>query len=210
MASVVSVLAAYLIGCISFAILASWLFRLPDPRSYGSGNPGATNVLRSGKKAAALFTLVGDALKGWIAVALAIRLASRLGFGEETIAACAVAVFLGHLYPIYFGFKGGKGVATALGVVLGLDAWIALAAVLAFVVTAGVSRYVSLASIAAAVTATVAAVVSMGWTSYAQAIMLLAVFITWRHRANIQRLVNGTERKLRAPRTESPPPDTAG
>src|SRR5689334_22541581 len=100
LASAVCIIAAYLIGCISFAIFASWLFRLPDPRTYGSGNPGATNVLRSGKKAAALFTLIGDVAKGWIAVVLAARLAPTFGFGSATVAACGLAAFLGHLYPI--------------------------------------------------------------------------------------------------------------
>jgi glycerol-3-phosphate acyltransferase PlsY len=208
MASVVLVLAAYLIGCVSFAILASWLFRLPDPRTYGSGNPGATNVLRSGKKAAAVFTLVGDAFKGWLAVILAIRLAPVFGFDAHTIAACGVAVFLGHLYPIYFGFKGGKGVATALGVVLGLQPWIAAASILVFIVLAALSRYVSLASICAAMAALILSLLAGGWDPYAKAIAALTVLIVWRHRLNIRRLLAGNESKLRSARSEAPP-DTA-
>ena len=205
LASLLCVVAAYLLGCMSFAILTSWLFRLPDPRTYGSGNPGATNVLRSGKRAAALVTLIGDAGKGWVAVMLASRIAPLLGFGAETVAACGVAVFLGHLYPMFFGFKGGKGVATAFGVLLGLSLWLALVALGVFAVVLLVWRYVSLASVAAAIAAAVAAVMLFGWYAYAIAVIVLVVLIIWRHRANLQRLAAGTENKIAAARSAIPP-----
>jgi acyl phosphate:glycerol-3-phosphate acyltransferase len=207
--SLVCIVAAYLIGCISFAILASWVFRLPDPRTYGSGNPGATNVLRSGKKAAALFTLIGDIGKGWLAVLLASRLAPSFGFGSGTVAACALAVFLGHLYPVYFGFKGGKGVATALGVLLGLSVWLAVAALAVFTVVLMASRYVSLASVAAGIAAAILSVILFGWTDYATAVIVLVAFVIWRHRSNLQRLIAGTENKLASNRAAMPPSDPA-
>ncbi len=208
--SLMCIAVAYLIGCISFAILASWMFRLPDPRTYGSGNPGATNVLRSGRKAAALVTLAGDTAKGWVAVALASRLAPVLGFGSGTIAACAVAVFLGHLYPVYFGFKGGKGVATALGVLLGLSAWLALAALAVFAVVLLACRYVSAASVAAGIAAAAVALVLFGWTEYGIAVIAIVALVIWRHRANVQRLRSGTEHKIFATRDALPPTDSAG
>jgi glycerol-3-phosphate acyltransferase PlsY len=210
MSSLVCVVAAYLLGSISFAMVASWIFRLPDPRSYGSGNPGATNVLRSGRKAAALVTLIGDAAKGLAAVVLARQLAPVVGFGDGTVAAAGVAVFLGHLYPVYFGFKGGKGVATALGVVLGLSPWVALIGLAVFIAVAALSRYVSLASIAAAVTVVVVSAIQMGSSPYAGAIAIIAALVLWRHLANIRRLLSGTEVKLRLHRSQTPPADPAG
>jgi len=207
--SVACIVAAYLIGCISFAILASALFRLPDPRTYGSGNPGATNVLRSGRKAAALTTLIGDTAKGWIAVTLASRLAPIFGLGSVTIAACALAVFLGHLYPIFFGFKGGKGVATALGVLLGLNLWLGLSALAVFAVVLLLWRYVSVASIVAAIAAAVIGVGLFGWSAYAFAVIGVVAFVIWRHRANLQRLAAGTENKLAATRSAMPPSDAS-
>jgi len=209
LASIVCVIAAYLIGCISFAILASSMFRLPDPRTYGSGNPGATNVLRSGKKAAALVTLLGDTAKGWVTVALAERLAPTLGFGPTTIAACALAVLLGHLYPVYFGFKGGKGVATALGVLLGLNVWLGLIALGVFIVVVMLWRYVSLASICAAIAAALVSVATFGWSAYAWAVLAVVAFVIWRHRANVQRLLAGTESKVASTRSAMPPSDPA-
>jgi acyl phosphate:glycerol-3-phosphate acyltransferase len=209
LASVVCILAAYFIGCISFAILASRLFRLPDPRSYGSGNPGATNVLRSGKKAAALVTLIGDTIKGWIAVVLALRLAPVLEFGSGTVAACALAVFLGHVYPIYFGFKGGKGVATALGVLLGLSVWLGLSALAVFAVVLSLWRYVSVASIAGGIAAAIVAIGLFGWSPYSAAVILIVACVIWRHKANLQRLAAGTESKLTSRHTAMPPSDPA-
>jgi len=203
------VLVAYLIGSISFALLASWLFRLPDPRSYGSGNPGATNVLRSGKKAAAIFTLIGDAAKGLLAVMLAKLLAPSLGLGAGEIAVCGLAAFLGHLYPLYFGFRGGKGVATALGVLLGLNVTLALAALLTFIVVALVSRYVSLASVVAAIVAAALSPWLLGWGQAAIAVITLCGMVVWRHRANMQRLFSGTENRLKSRRRGDPPPGPA-
>jgi glycerol-3-phosphate acyltransferase PlsY len=199
------IVGAYLIGSVSFAIVASWIFRLPDPRSYGSGNPGATNVLRSGKRAAALFTLLGDVAKGLVAVLLARHFAPLIGFGEATVAASALAVFLGHLYPLYFRFKGGKGVATAAGILLGLSPWVALVAFVAFVITAVLSRYASLASIIAAFSAVVVSPILLGWGADLAAVVVIAALIVWRHRANIQRLQSGTEGKLNLHRSSAPP-----
>jgi glycerol-3-phosphate acyltransferase PlsY len=209
MFSLVCVVAAYLLGSISFAMVASWIFRLPDPRSYGSGNPGATNVLRSGRKAAALVTLIGDAGKGLAAVLLARQLAPAVGFGDGTVAAAGVAVFVGHLCPLYFGFKGGKGVATALGVVLGLSPWVALIGLVVFIAVAALSRYVSLASLAAAVAVAVASAIQLGYSPYAGAIVIIAALVSWRHRANIRRLLSGTETKLKLHRSQTPPADPA-
>ena len=204
-ASILCVLGAYLLGSVSFAIVTSWVFRLPDPRSYGSGNPGATNVLRSGKRAAALCTLLGDVAKGLVAVALARYFAFAFGFGEATVAACALAVFLGHLYPLYFRFKGGKGVSTALGILLGLNPWMAVVTLLAFVVVAAVSRYASLASILAALVAVGFSPTFLGWGPNSVAVILIAALVIWRHRANIQRLQSGTESKLVLRRSDTPP-----
>jgi len=204
-ASIFCVLGAYLIGSVSFAIVASWVFRLPDPRSYGSRNPGATNVLRSGKRAAALCTLLGDTAKGFVAVALARHLAPLFGFGEATVAGCALGVFLGHLYPLYFRFKGGKGVSTALGILLGLSPWLAVLASVAFVVVAALSRYASLASILAALAAAGFSPLFLGWGPTSAALILIAALVIWRHRSNIRRLGSGTERKLVLRRSETPP-----
>jgi glycerol-3-phosphate acyltransferase PlsY len=209
MLSLLCVIAAYLIGSISFAIVASWIFRLPDPRSYGSGNPGATNVLRSGRKAAALVTLLGDAAKGFVTILIARYLAPVLGFAEATVAACGVAVFLGHLYPVYFGFKGGKGVATALGVLLGLNAWIALVGLVVFALVTIISRYVSLASVVTAAVLIIVAPVQLGLTPVAAAIGIIGALVIWRHRGNMARLVSGTERKLGFRSSETPPADRA-
>jgi len=209
MLSLLCVIAAYLIGSISFAIVASRIFRLPDPRSYGSGNPGATNVLRSGRKAAALVTLLGDAAKGLVTILVARYLAPLLGFAEATVAACGVAVFLGHLYPVYFGFKGGKGVATALGVLLGLNVWIALVGLAVFALVAIISRYVSLASVVTAAVLIVVAPVQLGLTPISAAIAIIAVLVIWRHRGNMARLISGSESKLGVRGRQTPPADRA-
>jgi len=201
------IVGAYLIGSVSFAIVTSWVFRLPDPRSYGSGNPGATNVLRSGRRAAALCALLGDAAKGLIAVLLARRFAPVIGFGEVTVAACALAVFLGHLYPVYFHFKGGKGVATAFGILLGLNPEVALAALIVFVVVAVLARYASLASILGALTAAVVSPILLDSGPDLAAVIVIAAWVIWRHRANIHRLQSGTESKLHLRRNAAPPAD---
>jgi len=201
MLTIVFVIAAYLVGSISFAIISSKLFSLPDPRSYGSGNPGATNVLRSGKKAAAALTLFGDAAKGWLVVFVAIQYAPRDEQGAMLIAAVLVAVFVGHLFPVFLRFKGGKGVATALGVLLALNVWLGLCALVTWLVVAFAFRYSSLAALTAAAGAPIYAF-AMGlpreWV-LASGIMSLLLF--WRHKKNIQNLLAGTEEKIGAKKT---------
>src|ERR1700743_3065863 len=147
----IAVVAAYLIGSISFAVVVSKAMRLDDPRTYGSGNPGATNVLRSGNKTAAILTLIGDALKGWVAVWLVVVYGPRFGIADEGVALCAIAVFLGHLFPVFFKFKGGKGVATAAGVLLALNPILGVATLATWVIIAFFFRYSSLAALVAAV-----------------------------------------------------------
>jgi glycerol-3-phosphate acyltransferase PlsY len=183
--------AAYLLGSISFGILISRAFGLPDPRTVGSGNPGATNVLRSGKKAAAVLTLLGDMAKGWLAVWLALH----YGMLMWVVSAVGLAVVIGHLYPIFYGFKGGKGVATALGVMLAISLWLGLAAVITWVLVFAVSRYSSLASITAAALAPVYAYFLLGppYKDYVWTTLVLALLLVWRHHGNIQKLLKGTE-----------------
>jgi glycerol-3-phosphate acyltransferase PlsY len=196
MAPILFVVAAYLIGSISFAVVVSWLFGLPDPHTYGSGNPGATNVLRTGKRAAAALTLIGDAAKGAIALWLARRLALEFEVGDMTLAAVAFAAFIGHLYPVYFRFKGGKGVSIAAGILLALDWRIAGVALLVWLLTVLASRYSSLASILAALAAPVATLYFLGWGPFAWMVLTVAALLLWRHRANIERLMNGTESRI--------------
>jgi glycerol-3-phosphate acyltransferase PlsY len=204
MASLLSVLAGYLIGSVSFAVVTSWLFGLPDPRTYGSQNPGATNVLRTGRKAAAVLTLIGDAAKGAAAVVLARWAAPYLGLSSMVVAATAVSAFLGHLYPVYFGFKGGKGVATAFGLLLALSGWVALVAGSVFAAVVLATRYISLASLLGAISAAVAAPIVLGWDPAAVAIILMAVLVVVRHQTNIRRLLAGEEARVgaRTPPTE--------
>ncbi|GAA4340077.1 glycerol-3-phosphate 1-O-acyltransferase PlsY [Pigmentiphaga soli] len=192
---------AYLIGSISFAVIVSRLFGLSDPRSYGSGNPGATNVLRSGNKKAALLTLLGDAAKGWFAVWLAQRLAPSLHVAEGTVALAAIAVFLGHLYPVFLRFKGGKGVATALGVLLAIEPWLAVAAAATWLIVAVFLRYSSLAAIVAAVFAPLYYMFGDGlaWDADARlgtAIAAMSLLLLYRHRANMARLLAGKETRI--------------
>ncbi len=192
-----AMLGAYLLGSISFAVVISRAFGLADPRSYGSGNPGATNVLRSGSKAAAALTLLLDAFKGWLPVTLALA----GGLGAGTAALAGMAAFAGHVYPVFFGFRGGKGVATALGVVLALSPWLALAALAVFALVLAASRYVSLASIAAALAAPLLLALPGPWPGGAVAVFaicVMAALLIWRHRANIGRLRAGTEAKFGA------------
>jgi glycerol-3-phosphate acyltransferase PlsY len=204
MIPMLAVLAAYLIGSVSFAVVASWAFGLPDPRTYGSGNPGATNVLRTGRKAAALVTLIGDAAKGAAAVLLARWAAPYLGLTDMTVAATAVAAFMGHLYPVYFGFKGGKGVATAFGLLLVLSGWVCLAAAAVFAAVVLITRYVSLGSVMAAVVAAVSAPLLLGWTASAIAIVLMALLVVARHQPNLRRLLAGEEQKVGSRRSVPP------
>jgi glycerol-3-phosphate acyltransferase PlsY len=191
---------AYLIGSISFAVVVSWIFGLPDPHTYGSGNPGATNVLRTGKKSAAALTLIGDAAKGAFALWLARSLAPEFGVGEATLAAVGLAVFLGHLFPLYFRFKGGKGVSTAVGILLALDLRVAGVTLLAWLVTVVVLRYSSLASIVGAVVAPFATFYFLGWGAFTWMVTIMTALLLWRHRANIARLMNGSESRIRLSR----------
>jgi len=200
MASTVFIFLAYLIGSISFAVVVSWCFDLPDPHSYGSGNPGATNVLRTGKKTAAALTLVGDAAKGAIALWLAKHLAPEFDLGETTLAAVAFAAFIGHLFPLYFRFKGGKGVSTAAGILLALDARIAGIALLAWLVAVFGLRYSSLASMVAALAGSAATFYFLGWGPFSWMVAAMTALLLWRHRANIERLMNGTESRIRMSR----------
>ena len=188
--------AAYLIGSISFAVVVSAAMGLADPRSYGSKNPGATNVLRSGNKKAAILTLIGDAFKGWLAVWLAARFGPRFGLGETAVALSAIAVFLGHLYPVFFRFQGGKGVATAAGVLLAVNPVLGGLTLLTWLIVAFFTRYSSLAALAAAVFAPLFDVFLFGTHVMALAILAMSVLLFWRHRANISKLVNGTESRI--------------
>lgn len=189
-------IAAYLIGSISFAVLMSKAFGLADPRTYGSGNPGATNVLRSGKKAAAVLTLLGDAAKGWVAVFAAIKLAPHDGEGLLMVALVSLAVFLGHVFPVFLKFKGGKGVATALGVLLALSGWLGLAVLATWLLVAVVFRYSSLAALVAAVGAPVYAMVLVLRPELVFAVAIMAMLLIWRHKTNIQNLLTGRESKI--------------
>jgi len=202
MATALTALAAYCIGSVSFAIVVSRLMRLPDPRSYGSKNPGATNVLRTGKKTAAVLTLAGDAGKGWLAVWLAWQLGGD-------VAAAGLAVFLGHLYPVFHRFQGGKGVATAAGVLFGFSAWLGLAALGTWIVIALAFRYSSLASLAAAVAGPFYAWFLGLEKSVVIVVAALALLLAWRHRENIARLAAGTESQLGRKKASPPDPNAA-
>ena len=197
------VLGSYLLGSLSFAVIVSRAMGLADPRSYGSKNPGATNVLRSGSKKAALLTLLFDAVKGGLPVGLVLAFGPAYGLGAGTAAMAGLAAFLGHLFPVFVGFVGGKGVATAVGVLVGMNSWLALATLATFGIVLYFSRYVSLASMVAAVFAPVFYLFGDGvaWRAdgaQVLALALMAVLLVWRHRENINRLFAGTESKLGA------------
>ncbi|MEH3086701.1 MAG: glycerol-3-phosphate 1-O-acyltransferase PlsY [Xylophilus ampelinus] len=205
-------LAAYLIGSLSFAVIVSRAMGLHDPRTYGSGNPGATNVLRSGSKPAAIATLALDAAKGWLPVALARWYGPDWGLGQGTVALVGLAAFLGHLYPVFFRFQGGKGVATALGVLLGVNPLLGLAAAASWLLMAVFFRYSSLASLVAAVFAPCFYLFGHGaaWEADARVAAMLAamaLLLAWRHRGNIRRLLAGTESRLGR---KAAPPGPAG
>lgn len=193
---VLAALLAYLIGSLSFAVLVSRAMGLDDPRTYGSGNPGATNVLRSGNKAAAVATLLLDALKGYLPVIAVQLLGPAHGLGEGSVALVGVAAFVGHLWPVFFGFKGGKGVATAAGVLLGLNPWLGLATLATWVIVAFFTRYSSLAALVAAVFAPFYQILIWGGGPVAVAVAAMGVLLVYRHRANIEKLLRGTESKL--------------
>ncbi|MCY0388811.1 glycerol-3-phosphate 1-O-acyltransferase PlsY [Robbsia sp. Bb-Pol-6] len=195
------VVLSYLIGSISFAVVVSAAMGLSDPRSYGSGNPGATNVLRSGNKQAAVLTLLGDAFKGWFAVWLVKVLASRYGLDATDVALAGFAVFVGHLWPVFFRFQGGKGVATAAGVLLAFAPWLGLATLATWLLVAFVFRYSSLAALAAAVCAPVFAVLLFGPERIALAVTGMSLLLIWRHKKNIGNLIAGRESRLGAKKT---------
>lgn len=201
LASLVAVIAAYLIGSLSFAVIVSRAMGLSDPRSYGSGNPGATNVLRSGSKVAALLTLLLDAFKGWLPVALVHALGAPYGLGVGTEALVGLAAFLGHLFPVYFGFKGGKGVATSAGVLLAFAPWLGVATIATWLIIAVFFRYSSLAASIAAIFAPAYYFLGDGiaWTLQPPifwAIVIMALLLLERHRGNLGRLMSGTESKI--------------
>lgn len=196
MFNVSAVIAAYLIGSLSFAVIVSKYYGMDDPRTYGSGNPGATNVLRSGKKKAAALTLLGDALKGLVAVFLARCLQDALNLSDITIAAVAVAALVGHMWPLFFGFKGGKGVATALGVLLALSPATALVCAAIWLVMAFGFKVSSLAALTATVAAPLVAFWLMPYPSWAWATVVIAVLVLYRHKSNIQNLLQGKEGKI--------------
>jgi glycerol-3-phosphate acyltransferase PlsY len=196
--SVLAVIAAYLIGSLSFAVIVSRGMGLQDPRHYGSGNPGATNVLRSGNRTAALLTLAFDALKGYVPVMLALVFGPRFGLGEMAVSLVGLAAFVGHLWPVFFGFKGGKGVATAAGVLLALNPWLGLATLLTWVIVAAFFRYSSLASIIAALFAPFYQLLIWGASPALLAIVAMSLLLLWRHQPNMRKLFAGTESRLGA------------
>jgi acyl phosphate:glycerol-3-phosphate acyltransferase len=190
------ILFAYLLGSVSFAIVSSRVFRLPDPRSYGSGNPGATNVLRTGRKGAAALTLFGDALKGTFAVVIAAQFADPDRVAS-TMAAAALAAVVGHMFPVFFRFQGGKGVATAFGVLLGLNLWLAAGTLATWIIIAAFFRYSSFAALVAAVFAAFFTLILYNATHpFFYAVCAIALLLIWRHRQNIRNLLAGTENRL--------------
>ncbi|WP_395700306.1 glycerol-3-phosphate 1-O-acyltransferase PlsY [Aquabacterium sp.] len=194
--SLVAIVAAYLIGSLSFAVIISRAMGLADPRSYGSKNPGATNVLRSGNRKAAVLTLAFDALKGYVPVLLALLLQPRYGYGELTIGLVGLAAFLGHLWPVFFRFVGGKGVATAAGVLLALNPGLGLATLLTWVIVAVFTRYSSLAALVSAAFAPFYQLLIWGPSPLVLSVAVMSLLLIWRHSANIQKLLAGTESRL--------------
>jgi glycerol-3-phosphate acyltransferase PlsY len=205
MATLVFAIAAYLIGSLSFAVIVSRAFALPDPHSYGSGNPGATNVLRTGKKLAAALTLIGDCGKGVAAVLLARHFAADYGVGLAGVALAALAVFLGHLYPVFFRFKGGKGVATALGILCAINIWLGLATLASWLIIVLIFRMVSLASIVAALFAPFYTAWLFGTASaLLPGVLAIAALLIYRHKENIGRLLAGSESRIGAKKQAEP------
>lgn len=188
----VSAVLSYLVGSLSFAVIVSRLFGLADPRTYGSGNPGATNVLRSGNKAAAILTLVFDAVKGYVPVIVA----QQLGMSEWVIAAAGLGAFIGHLWPIFFKFEGGKGVATAAGVLLGYSGALGGLVLLVWIAMAAIFRYSSLAALTASLAAPLIQYWLMGLNTMTACVVVMSALLIWRHEANIRKLLAGQESKL--------------
>ena len=198
--AVLAVVVAYLIGSVSFAVVVSRAMGLPDPRTYGSNNPGATNVLRSGSKPAAALTLIGDCAKGWLAVWLTARWFAGAPAPLVEVALVAVAVTIGHMYPVFHRFQGGKGVATALGALLGLNFWLAGGVVATWLIVAAFFRISSLAALIAAASAPVFCWMLYGAHPYTLAVGVVAALLVWRHRSNIRKLLAGTEPRIGAKR----------
>lgn len=203
MNTLVLVLGAYLIGSLPFAVIVSRGLGLADPRSYGSGNPGATNVLRTGNRLAAVLTLLGDAGKGYVAVRIAAALAPALGAAPADVALAGFAAFFGHLHSAFLGLRGGKGVATALGVALGFSAWLGLAILAIWIVVAAAFRYSSLAAVVAALAAPLLAGFVLGESTQVTAVLSMAILLVWRHLDNLRKLREGSESRI----GESPPRD---
>src|SRR5260221_4069025 len=195
--SALAVVAAYLPGSVSFAIVVSGVRRLPDPRSYGSGNPGATNVWRTGKAAAAMLTLIGDAGKGWLAVWLAAQMV------PQAAPLAGLAAFLGHLFPVYHRFLGGKGVATAAGVLFGIDWRIGLGTVATWLIMLAFFRYSSFAALVAAAFAPFFTALLLGFEVEAACVLVMSALLVWRHQENIARLMAGTEPRVGAKKPAS-------
>lgn len=191
-----ALLAAYAIGSLSFAVIVSRAMGLQDPRSYGSKNPGATNVLRSGNRKAAVLTLVFDALKGYVPVLAVLLWGGRFGLGETTAAFVGLAAFLGHLWPVFFRFQGGKGVATAAGALLAFNPWLGAATLLTWLIVAFFFRYSSLAALVAAAFAPFYQALIWGVEPALLAIATMSLLLVWRHEGNIRKLLAGTESKL--------------
>ena len=195
-----ALLAGYLVGSLSFAVIVSWAMGLADPRSYGSGNPGATNVLRSGSKPAAIVTLGLDTLKGVVPVLAARWAAARFGIGGDALewsaALAGLGAFLGHLWPLYFRFKGGKGVATAGGALLAINPWLGLATIATWLIIAAFFRYSSLASLVSAAFAPFYQLLIWGPEPAAAILLVMSLLLAWRHAPNISKLLAGTESKL--------------
>ncbi|CAG4907420.1 glycerol-3-phosphate 1-O-acyltransferase PlsY [Paraburkholderia gardini] len=206
MENLIAAVLAYLIGSVSFAVIVSAAMGLADPRSYGSKNPGATNVLRSGNKLAAILTLLGDAFKGWLAVWLTSHFGPHYGLDDPAIALAAIAVFLGHLYPVFFRFKGGKGVATAAGVLLAINPVLGIATMLTWLIIAFFFRYSSLAALVAAVFAPLFDVFLFGANIIALAVLAMSALLVWRHRSNIAKLLAGKESRIGDRKKRNAPP----
>lgn len=198
MNTVLFAVAAYLIGSVSFAVVVSKLFGLADPRTYGSKSPGATNVLRSGNKAAAALTLLGDGLKGWLAVWLAQKVGPQYGLDDSSIALVALAVFVGHLWPVFFRFVGGKGVATALGVLLAINVWLGVATLVTWLAVAYAFRYSSLAALVASVFAPFYYGLLFGPDTTLLAVVIMSALLIYRHGKNIGNLLTGKESRIGA------------
>jgi glycerol-3-phosphate acyltransferase PlsY len=211
MATAVAILIGYLIGSLSFAVIVSRLAGLPDPHTYGSGNPGATNVLRSGHRIAAMLTLAGDAVKGWLAVWLVREFGPAYGVSEAGAALTGLATFLGHLFPVYFRFRGGKGVATAAGILFAINLWLGVGTVATWLIIAVFFRYSSLAALVAALFAPFWALFlnSFRFDVTIAAIGAMSALLVWRHRANIRNLLDGKEGRIGERRTGSEPPAEA-